>query len=200
MRMSLKFGVRTRYQGKAQELDMLADVVQSNFQEGVKLPECLRALCDYLDAHGYPLSGCFEICDSGRKYAEAWFPNDPATRCKVAIFGTGSTGSSYALWLIPNANPNEAPVVLFGSEGEFIVLASNAFEFCRLLGLGYNEVEYDNLTAPPAEWVETAGLRKWLGERFKIDFPPTGEEIARVARERHPGFGDWMNNWQAANL
>jgi hypothetical protein len=179
---------------------MLADDVQTNFPEGVKLPACLRAVCDYLDDHGYPLSGCFEICDWGRKDAEGWFPNDPTTQRQVAIFGRGSTGSSYALWLLPNANPDEAPVVLFGSEGEFIVLASNAFEFCRLLGLGYDEVEYDDLAAPPAEWTETAGLRNWLAERFKIDFPTTGEEIARLAREQHTGFGDWMRQWQAANL
>jgi hypothetical protein len=179
---------------------MIADVVQSNFPEGVKLPDCLRAVCDYLDAHGYPISGCFEICHSGKKDAEAWFPDDPATQRQVAIFGKGSTGSSYALWLAPNSNPDEAPVVLFGSEGEFIVLASNAFEFCRLLGLGYDEVEYDDLAALPAEWTETAGLRNWLAERFTINYPSTGEEIARVARERHPDFGEWMRQWQAANL
>lgn len=119
---------------------------------------------------------------------------------QVAIFGRGATGSSYALWLVPNSNPDEAPVVLFGSEGEFIVLASNAFEFCRLLGLGYDEVECDDLTAPPAEWAETAGLRSWLAERLPIDFPATGQGISQAARERHPGFGDWMRNWQAANL
>lgn len=49
---------------------MLADVVQSNFPDGVRLPKCLRSVCDYLDAHGYPVSGCFEICDWGRKDAE----------------------------------------------------------------------------------------------------------------------------------
>jgi hypothetical protein len=129
-----------------------------------------------------------------------WFPNDAATQRHVATFGKGSTGSSYALWLIPTSDPDEAPVVLFGSEGEFLVLASNAFEFCRLLGLGYDEVEYDDLAAPPAKWSETAGLRSWLAERFRIDFPATGAEIARVAGERHPGFGEWMRQWQAANL
>ena len=185
---------------KAWESGMLADVVQSNFPERVKLPDCLRAVCDYLDAHGYPISGCFEICDWGRKDAAGWFRNDPAAQRQVAIFGRGSTGSSYALWLVPNANPDEAPIVLFGSEGEFIVLASNAFEFCRLLGLGYSEVESDDLTAPPAAWVEAAGLRNWLAERFSIDFPETGEPIARAARERHPGFGEWMRRWQAAHF
>ncbi len=96
---------------------MLADVVQSNFPEGVKLPDCLQTVCDYVDIHGYPLSGSFEICDWGRKDAEGWFPNDAATRSQVTIFGRGSTGSSYALWLVPNRNPDEAPVVVFGSEG-----------------------------------------------------------------------------------
>ena len=139
---------------KRKKTGILADVVQSNFPDGVKLPDCLRAVCDYLATHGYPLSGCFEICDCGRKDAEGWFPKDAATRRQVAIFGRGSTGSSYALWLVPNANPDQAPVVLFGSEGEFIVLASNAFEFCRLLGLGYDEVESDDLPPTKAAAVE----------------------------------------------
>ena len=26
------------------------------------------------------------------------------------------------------------------------------------------------------------------------------EPIARLARERHPGFAEWMNRWQAENL
>ena len=179
---------------------MLADVVQSNFPEGVKLPDCLQTVCDYVDIHGYPLSGSFEICDWGRKDAEGWFPNDAATRSQVTIFGRGSTGSSYALWLVPNRNPDEAPVVVFGSEGDSIVLATNALEFCRLLGLGYNELEWDDLAARPSEWTESQGLRNWLAERLRIDFPATGEAIARNARERHPGFINWMTAWQAANL
>lgn len=182
------------------ELSMLADVVQSNFPAGVKLLDFLRAVCDYVETHSYPVSGCFEICNWGRKDAEGWFPNDAATQSQVAIFGRGSTGSSYALWLTPNPNPDEAPVVVFGSEGEFVALASNAFEFCRLLGLGYDEVEYDDLSVPPTEWAQTAGLRSWLTERYQIDFPPNGEEIVRRAREQHPGFSDWMRQWQAANL
>lgn len=179
---------------------MLAEVVQSNFPEGVRLPECLRAVCDFVDAHGYPISGCFEICMWGRKDAESWFPNDPAVQRQVAIFGRGSTGSSYALWLQANPNPDEAPVVVLGTEGEFFVLASNAFEFCRLLGVGYAEIESDDLASPPSEWAETAGLRNWLAERFLIDSPATGDEIAREARERHPDFAVWMQQWQAANL
>jgi hypothetical protein len=37
---------------KQKKSDALADVVQANFPDGVKLPDCLRAVCDYLDAHG----------------------------------------------------------------------------------------------------------------------------------------------------
>ena len=179
---------------------MLADVVQSNFPEGVQLPQCLRTLCDYLDVRGYPLSGCFEICDRGKKDAEGWFPGDAETQDKIAIFGRGSTGSSYALWLVPNPNPYGAPVVLLGSEGEFLVLASNALEFCRLLGLGYSEVESDDLSGPPQEWPETEGLRTWLSDRFGITFPTNGEGIVLEARERHPDFASWMHAWQTANL
>jgi hypothetical protein len=104
------------------------------------------------------------------------------------------------LWLTPNADPDQAPVVLFESEGQFKVLAANALQFCRLLGCGYDEVESDDLSQPPKEWNETVPLRNWLSERFTIDFPATGVEIDRTANEQHPGFRRWMEDWQAANL
>jgi len=179
---------------------MLAELVQSNFPEGVALPACLRAVCDYLDAHSYPISGCFEICKHGRQAVEGWFPGAPDIQRQIAVFGNGSTGSLYALWLAPCPNAEAAPVVLLGSEGEFTALAGNALEFCRLLGLGYGEIEYDDLTTPPGDWEATAPLRAWLAARFPIQFPATGEEIAHGARDQHPGFAEWVRAWQDAHL
>lgn len=179
---------------------MIADEVQSGFPHGIALPQSIRAVCDYLDEYGYPISGSFEINLCGKDVAASWFRNDEDMTAQFAVFGNGSTGSTYALWLRENRNPEQAPVVLLGSEGDFLVLARNADDFCRLLGCGYDELEWDDVTQPPQHWTETQALRHWLTNRCKLNFPITGDEIVRAARERYPDFGDVVRKWQDDNL
>jgi len=182
------------------EPSVIADDVQTGFPNGVALPQGIRAVCDYLDEHGYPISGCFEINLRGKEVIASWFRNDEQMKEQFAVFGNGSTGSTYALWLRETRNSEQAPIVLLGSEGEFLVLATNADEFCRLLGCGYDELEWDNLTQPPQHWAETSGLRDWLKSRCNFNFPSTGEEIVKTAQERYPDFGDVVRKWQDDNL
>ena len=114
----------------------------------------------------------------------------------VAVFGNGSTGSSYALWLARGSSPDDCPVVLLGSEGEFLALANTPLEFCQLLGCGYDELEWDNLEATPQCWQQTAALREWLKDRLGVESPETGHNIATAARVAHPDFEHWVTEWQ----
>lgn len=179
---------------------LIADDVQSGFPNGVALPQGIHAVCDYLDKNGYPISGGFEINLRGKEVAASWFRNDEPMKEQFAVFGNGSTGSTYALWLRETRNSEKAPVVLLGSEGDFLVLATNADEFCRLLGCGYDELEWDDLTQPPLYWAETSALRDWLKIRCNFDFPATGDEIVKTAQKRYPDFGDVVRKWQDDNL
>lgn len=179
---------------------MIADNVESRFPTGIVMPKSIRAICDYLETCGYPISGCFEVNLRGQEDAAAWFRNDEAMKSQFAIFGNGSTGSTYALWLCKSQDSERAPVVLLGSEGEFLVLASNADEFCRLLGCGYDELEWDDVTQSPQHWADTQPLRDWLKSRCNLDFPATGEEIVKTARAKYPEFGGFVRKWQDDNL
>ncbi len=138
---------------------MLADSVQSRFPDGVRLPAPIRCICDYVDSHGYPVSGCFEL-DSRDDEAASWFPGDTGAQRQIAVLGNGSTGSTYALWLTHASSADDAPVVLLGSEGDFKVLAESPIEFCKLLGCGYDELEWDDLSTKPKCWEESRHLRE----------------------------------------
>ena len=177
---------------------MLAEQVASNFPTGITMPDPIRALCEYLEKHDYPLSGCFEISTIGDGDMQAWFPNDSEMQNRFAVFGRGSTGSVYALWL-QGRDPNNSPIVVLGSEGELLVLATDAIQFCRLLGCGYDELEWDNLTEPSPAWGDTKILREWLGERFEIEFSKTGENIVDAAKKRYPNFTSFVQSWFDAN-
>ena len=178
---------------------MLSTEVESKFPPGVSMPPAIRALCDFLDLNGYPISGCFEISTIGDDDMAAWFPNDVSMQRRFAVFGRGSTGSVYALWLRDGDDANSAPVVVLGSEGELLVLATDPVQFCRLLGCGYGELEWDDLTTPSPEWEVTKPLRDWLTPRLTIEFPRTGDSIVASARERYPDFQAFVQSWWDAN-
>lgn len=178
---------------------MIARQVQSNFPPNVVLPRPIYVLCNYLDTYGYPISGCFEVNTRGDD-AESWFPGDSSMQDQIAVFGNSSTGSTYALWLSQTKNANEAPVVMLGAEGEFKALATSSAEFCRLLGCGYDELEWDDLSAPPKCWAETKRLRDWIQQHLQITSPKTGHEIAAAASGYTTPFAEWVTKWQNANL
>ena len=178
---------------------MLASDVESKFPPGVEMPDPIRALCGYLDQYDYPLSGCFEISTIGDDDMQTWFPNDLAMQRAFAVFGRGSTGSIYAVWLRDGSNIELCPVVVLGSEGELLVLATDSLQFCRLLGCGYNELEWDDLTLPSPEWDDTKPLRDWLAKHMKIDFPETGAEIVSAAQQKHIDFQGFVQSWWDAN-
>ncbi|MDP6444265.1 MAG: hypothetical protein QF805_10790 [Pirellulaceae bacterium] len=89
---------------------------------------------------------------------------------------------------------------MLGSEGELKALATSAHEFTRLLGCGYDELEWDDLSATPACWNETAPLRNWLQQQLQITSPTTGVDIATAANIYSAPFADWVTQWQNANL
>lgn len=178
---------------------MIADSVQSCFPDGVRLPDAIRCICDFFDANGYPISGCFELNTRGDD-AASWFPNNTDIQRQIAVFGNGSTGSTYALWLTHSANPDDAPVVVLGSEGDFKVLAESPAQICQLLACGYDELEWDDLSTTPTCHDETTPFRQWIADKLGLDCPSTGASIAQRADDRFPGFADWVTAWQNGNL
>ncbi len=173
-----------------------AEAVSRNFPDGVPLPRAVRALCDYLDVHGYPIVGGFEICNEGAEALESWFRGDPEMISKLGVFGNSATGSNYAVWLIEGDDPDAAPVVLLESEGRNATLARNAAEFCRLLGVGHDDVSLDDMTRPPEEVVE--GLddyRAWLQQTLGLTPPALGAEITDEAQAKSPDFAAWVDDW-----
>ncbi len=123
---------------------MKPEQIEATFPLGHRLPEPIVAICEFLEVHGYPISGCFELSLIGMKQVRGWF-RDKEVSHQFLPFGRGACGDVYALWLHrAEVQPDSAPVVMFGSEGELLVLASSAREFCRLLCLGYAEIGLDD--------------------------------------------------------
>jgi hypothetical protein len=167
-----------------------ASNIEAEFPRGIKLPDALRRLCDYLDRTDYPISGNMRLRPDDLK---AWFGENTDAWEKFACFGAGQDGSIIAFWLYAGPETTTAPIVHLGSDGDALkVLADNFHDFLMLFGIGYHELGFVDLSDLPQEPETAVRLRDWLLAEFGIQCPKTGIEIAQRAQARHPDFAEWI--------
>ncbi|GAA5136914.1 hypothetical protein GCM10023213_12770 [Prosthecobacter algae] len=166
--------------------------IEATFALGHRLPPPVVDICAFLDVQGYPISGCFELSKIGVESLKGWFRKDPLAYQSFLPFGRGACGDVYALWLTEGLSPDAAPVVMFGSEGALVVIATDAKEFCRLLCLGYSEIGLDDPASCPAAFDETEPFRRFMQARYGFQLPATAESIMSAAAGRFPAFKDWV--------
>jgi hypothetical protein len=170
-----------------------AERIEAEFPPGVKMPDELRRLCDFLDRTDYPISGCMRLRPEGEAL-KAWFGDGSEAWRQLAGFGSGPDGSILASWLYAGQDIANAPVVHLGSEGDALrVIADDFRSFLQLFGIGYDELGFDDLSKPPKEPESSERLRQWLMSEYTIACPETGAELAKAARSRHPDFAAWVH-------
>jgi len=177
---------------------MIKDDIESTFYMGQVLPDPISKICEFLDKNDYPISGCFELSTIGVDDLKGWFKKTPSAVDILLPFGRGACGDVYSVWLINNLEPEEAPIVMFGSEGTLSVLAKNAKEFCKLLCLGCSEVGLDDHTLVGDDFAETKPFRDFILGKYEFELPKTGAQIIEEANQAFPEFTKWVesNAWE----
>lgn len=175
-----------------------ADKILSEFPPGVAMPAQLRELCDFLDAKGYPISGYMRLRPEGEAI-KAWFGPGSVAWKMLAGFGSGPDGSIIAFWIYEGRDIYDAPIVHLESEGNQLrIIANNIDDFLKLFGIGYGELGFDDLSAPPEEPESAESLRQWLKSTMGIVAPTTGIDIITHAERNHPNFENWVMQLLAA--
>jgi hypothetical protein len=173
---------------------MNADDLATSFPSTIKLPEAFRALCDWVTANGYPISGFFELRKHDDETLRCWFGTDAAVG-HLAQFGAGADGSLYCLWRSPDG---QFPIVHMGSEGDHnLVLAPTPVDFLRLLAMGYGELGFADFDSPPSEEEEPDNINKdfqrWVTSTFDTTIPRVGASIVLPTDRKHRDFQEWIN-------
>ena len=183
---------RGRNSGSAQVMKP-ADI-EATFPNSHRLPRPIVDICGFLEGNGYPISDCFELSTIGMDDLKGWFASDPSAYNQFLPFGRGACGDVYALWLMDDLTPEEAPVVMFGPEGELEVLALDSEQFCRLLCLGYSEIGLEDPAAAPTDFDETEPFRRFVLDRYDFQLPTTALPIIEDAKARFPSFRSWVES------
>lgn len=162
---------------------------ETTFPPAIAIPQELILLRAWLMEHGYPISGYFELRADDYDVMGAWFDRKPVAQ-RLAMFGAGPDGSPYSLWV---QDDGRISVVHMGSEGtNNCVLTTNFVQFLRLLAVGYDEIGFDDLAAPPPEDCVNPAFQDWVRRTFSVEIPETGLEITDAARNNCQDFQAWM--------
>ncbi|WP_049723845.1 hypothetical protein [Gilvimarinus polysaccharolyticus] len=170
---------------------MIQDRIEGTFRDGKRLPKAIAHICDFLDKHDYPISGCFELSAIGMDSMDYWFRNNPQAVDSLIPFGRGACGDVYCVWLTDNLPAESAPIVMFGSEGELSVLAKTSEDFCKLLCLGYSEVGLEDHSKPGDDFEKTEPFRSYIMNIYSFTLPDTGDAIINSANKAFPNFKEW---------
>jgi hypothetical protein len=176
------------------------DELRGNFPTDALPPVRLVELLAFQESSPDWYSGRFEI--SAWQHGDAaWFDGDVEAAKQFAVFGNGSDGSLYALWLYPGRSVMDAPVVFLGSEGvDCSVIATNFDDFLALLAVGADELGFEaawgDITSGELPAERQGDFRAWLQERYGISAPPEPMDVVRRARAEHPDLEAWIREWQ----
>lgn len=136
----------------------------------------------------------------------ASWSEDEAFLDKLMPFAQANgSGSMYVLWNNDSGKSlNELPVIVFGDEGGYHVIAKNIFEFMRLLTFD-NEISVDHeqvyFYKDEEDYEESENFSEyinWLKEKFNLD-PVTIEDteaiIATAQKEYKEDFDKWVSQY-----
>ncbi|KQB41686.1 hypothetical protein [Flavobacterium aquidurense] len=136
----------------------------------------------------------------------ATWSEDPDFLDKLMPFAQANgSGSMYVLWNNDQSKSlNELPVVIFGDEGGYHIVAKNIFEFMQLLTFDteiYVDHEQVYFYKDEDDYEESEGLpeyKVWLKENFNLEPVDDTESILENAQETYKAdFDKWVSKFYA---
>jgi len=117
----------------------------------------------------------FELIFDDKSGLKTWSDNPTFLRQLIPFAQADAMGSFYAFWAI-NGNKNlaQAPIIVFGSEGSFYIVANRLLEFLQLLSLDVEPmVDNDGVyyAKDDANYEQSPNLRKykkWLRLHYHL--------------------------------
>jgi len=177
-----------------------------NFFEGLEVPKKLSALLKFQNeiAQRNYFSAGFEFSiDKEKTGLQTYSGNTEFLNSIYEFANADGTGSSYGFWLKDgNSNLDLAPIVVFGSEGGFHIVAKNIDGLLQILTfdtepmIDWDKVYYykDPDSFEPSR--KSKEYRNWLKNEFSIDPIESADAIVEDAQREHKdSFNAWVNRF-----
>lgn len=171
--------------------------------ENHNVPESLLLLLEFSNekAGSDYFSDGFEFLIESEKHGLKTYSEDELFLNSIVEFAVADgTGSTYGFWLKENDQTlSSAPIVTFGSEGGFHVVANNFDELLQILTfdaepmIDWDEVCYYKDPDDYEPSTKNSLYCKWLKDSFSLDPVENADAIVKSAQKNHQvDFKNWV--------
>lgn len=168
-----------------------------------EVPEALLSLLEFTNEKSKTeyFSDGFEFSINMEKYGLKTYSEDEEFLSSIIEFANADgTGSTYGFWLKDkDQNLTEAPVVAFGSEGGFHVVANNINDLLQILTFDSEPmIDWDSLYyyKDPDDYEPSTKIecyRDWLKNTRSLESITNADALVELAQANHQKeFKDWM--------
>jgi len=167
------------------------DSVRRAFPPGIEVPPLLLDFAAWLKGRPWGSVGCFSL--SGQFTDNAPVFDGSPLRNNFALFIRLPEGSAAGAWYRPGVPPENAPIVVLGSEGEYEILAPSLKGLLAKIAVQRFEEDRKWTDFTPHEDAEdaTGELARWLSKRLGVaDLRPLTETPSG-----QPDFAGWVSKW-----
>lgn len=152
-------------------------------------------------------SAGFELTADDQKHGLKSYSDNERLLNSILLFANADgTGSEYGFWVPDGLRElSNAPVVVFGSEGGYHVVASDVRELLQILSydvepmVDWDEVSYYKSKADFEPSEASAAFHAWLADTFQLKKVGNANKIVHAAQAKYQEkFTDWMNTYYQA--
>ena len=145
----------------------------------------------------------FGLYEDDKSGISSWSEDEDFLDKLMPFAQANGSGSMYVLWNNDsNKSLNELPVIVFGDEGGYHIVAKNIFEFMQLLTFD-TEISVDHEEAyfykDEEDYEESENLpeyKVWLKENFNLDPVEETESILENAQKAYKAeFDKWISQY-----
>lgn len=179
---------------------MTLDDFKKNFNG--QITEELTQFFEINDELGFEnYSQGFGLYEDDKSGIASWSEDQEFLDKLMPFAQANGSGSMYVLWNNESGKSlNELPVVVFGDEGGYHIIAKNIFEFMRLLTFD-NEISVDHEAVyfykDEDDYEESENLSEyvtWIKENFNLD-PVTTEDTETIIEAAQEEYKEDFDNW-----
>lgn len=148
-------------------------------------------------------SECFGLVLDDKSGISTWSENKDFLKRLMPFAQANGSGSTYALWDDgENKELNNLPVVVFGDEGGYHIVAENILGLMQLLtfdaeiSVDYAEIYFYKDEDDYKESENLSVYINWLKENFNLDPINNTKVIINKAQEKYKGkFNNWVGQY-----
>lgn len=165
---------------------------------GHQLPDHLEKLYAFDGKSREEYARGFELVDLSQKLLLKSYSDDSLFLASFIGFAQAShSDSHYALWIANNRDLNAAPIVVFGAEGGYHVVADDMMQLLLILSCDVEPlVRWEGVIygkrSPDEASPRNGEFRDWLKKTFGIRPVVEADSIVKIAGAKH---GEKFRNW-----